>query len=53
MSKRTLSEVIKDLKSIAQENNLTLNKVEDFVQAVVILDEQNKLNVDTLKTKEV
>jgi len=53
MDSRTLSEVIEDLRTIAKEFDLKLNRLEEFMEAVAILDEQNKLRVDTLKTKEV
>ena len=50
---RTLSEVIDDLKRIAEDKGLKLNRMEEFMQAVAILDEENNLKADTLKSKEV
>ena len=47
--RRTLSDVVEDLKLIADEFKLKLNRVDDFSKAVKILDTREMLRVDHLK----
>ena len=47
--RRKLSDVIEDLKVIADEFKLKLNRVDDFNQAVKILNTREMLRVDHLK----
>ena len=46
---RKLSDVIEDLKLIADEFKLKLNRVDEFSKAVKILDTREMLRVDHLK----
>lgn len=46
--RRNLSDVIEDLKIIADEFQLKLNRVDDFSKAVKILDTREMLRVDHL-----
>tara|TARA_Y100000385_G_C12581113_1_gene420514 strand:+ start:264 stop:500 length:237 start_codon:yes stop_codon:yes gene_type:complete len=46
---RKLSDVIDDLKLIADEFKLKLNRVDEFSKAVKILDTREMLRVDHLK----
>jgi len=46
--RRNLSDVIEDLKVIADEFKLKLNRVDDFSKAVKILDTREMLRVDHL-----
>jgi hypothetical protein len=50
MKKRTLSDVIEDLKLIADEFQLKLNRVDEFSEAVMILEKREKLICDHLKS---
>jgi hypothetical protein len=52
MKQRTLSDVIEDLKLIADEFKLKLNRVDDFSKAVQILDIREMLIVDNLSNNE-
>jgi len=47
--RRKLSDVVEDLKLIADEFKLKLNRVDDFSKAVKILDTREMLRVDHLK----
>jgi hypothetical protein len=46
---RKLSEVIDDLKRIAKDNDLRINRIAEFMQAVVILDKEVIENETDLK----
>ena len=46
---RKLSEVIDDLKRIAKDNALKINRMDEFMQAVAILDKELRENETDLK----